>query len=84
MGSSVTSWDVVNEVVGDGVSNGMTAWQCVKNKNDWPTQASDGSSTNLVTDLSFLYAAFNTAYQYADPSTKLVINDYSTGAYQCL
>jgi GH35 family endo-1,4-beta-xylanase len=23
MGSGVTSWDVVNEIVGDGVSNGM-------------------------------------------------------------
>jgi endo-1,4-beta-xylanase len=23
MGSNVTSWDVMNEIVGDGVSNGM-------------------------------------------------------------
>ncbi|KZS90767.1 glycoside hydrolase [Sistotremastrum niveocremeum HHB9708] len=79
MGASVTSWDVVNEIVGDGTSNGMTAWQCVKNKNSWPTQTSDGSSTNLVTDLSFVHAAFSTALQYAGPSTRLAINDYSTG-----
>jgi GH35 family endo-1,4-beta-xylanase len=25
MGSGVTSWDVVNEIVGDGVSNGMVS-----------------------------------------------------------
>ncbi|KAF7341846.1 Beta-xylanase [Mycena sanguinolenta] len=79
MGSSVTSWDVVNEVIGDGVSNGMTALQCVQNKGDWPTVTSDGSGKALVTDLSFIYAAFNTAYQYAGSSTRLAVNDYNTG-----
>ncbi|KAJ7088601.1 glycoside hydrolase superfamily [Mycena epipterygia] len=63
MGSGVTSWDVVNEIVGDGVSNGMTALQCVQNKDDWPTQTSDGSGTTLVTDLGFVHAAFSTALQ---------------------
>lgn len=81
MDSSVTSWDVVNEVVGDSVTSGMTALECVQNKNDWPTQTSDGSSTSLVSDLSFLYAAFNTAYQNADSNTRLSINDYNTGKY---
>lgn len=79
MGSSVTSWDVVNEIVGDGVSNGMTALQCVQNKKVWPTQTSDGSSTTLVTDLSFVHAAFSTALKYAGSSTRLAINDYNTG-----
>ncbi|KAF9559707.1 glycoside hydrolase [Agrocybe pediades] len=73
MGSSVTSWDVVNEVVGDGVSNGM-------NKKAWPTQTSDNSNTALVTDLSFIHAAFSTALKYADSNTRLAINDYNTGA----
>lgn len=81
LGASVTSWDVVNEVVGDGVSNGMTALQCVQNKKVWPTQTSDGSSTTLVTDLSFIHVAFSTANTYAGASTKLVINDYNTGTY---
>ena len=76
LGADVTSWDVVNEIVGDGVSNGMTALQCVQNKNDWPTKTSDGSSQNLVTDLSFVYAAFSNAFQYAGSSTRLAINDY--------
>ncbi|KAJ6506808.1 glycoside hydrolase superfamily [Mycena sanguinolenta] len=79
MGSSVTSWDVVNEVIGDGVSNGMTALQCVQNKGDWPTVTADGSGKALVTDLSFIYAAFNTAFQYAGSSTRLAVNDYNTG-----
>ncbi|KAF8316680.1 glycoside hydrolase [Clavulina sp. PMI_390] len=79
LGSSVTSWDVVNEVVGDGVSSGMTALQCVQNKKVWPTQTSDGSSTTLVTDLSFIHTAFSTAYTYAGSSTRLAINDYNTG-----
>ena len=76
MGSSVTSWDVVNEVIGDGVSNGMTALQCVQNKGDWPTVTADGSGQPLVTDLSFIYAAFNTAYEYAGSNTRLAVNDY--------
>ncbi|KAH9475719.1 Endo-1,4-beta-xylanase D [Psilocybe cubensis] len=79
MGSSVTSWDVVNEIVGDGVSNGMSALQCVQNKKVWPTQTSDGSSTTLVTDLSFVHAAFTTALKYAGSNTRLAINDYNTG-----
>jgi len=79
MGASVTSWDVVNEVVGDGVSNGMTPLQCVQNKNSWPTVTSDGSGTPLVTDLSFIYAAFNTAFKFAGSSTRLAVNDYNTG-----
>jgi len=79
MGSSVTSWDVVNEVVGDGVSNGMTPLQCVQNKGDWPTVTADGSGQPLVTDLSFIYAAFNTAFTYAGSSTRLAVNDYNTG-----
>ncbi|KDR79605.1 hypothetical protein GALMADRAFT_93534 [Galerina marginata CBS 339.88] len=79
MGASVTSWDVVNEIVGDGVSNGMTALQCVQNKKSWPTQTSDGSSTTLATDLSFVHAAFTTALKYAGPTTRLAINDYNTG-----
>ncbi|KAJ7617346.1 glycoside hydrolase superfamily, partial [Roridomyces roridus] len=79
MGASVTSWDVVNEVVGDGVSSGMTALQCVQNKGDWPTVTADGSGKPLVTDLSFLYAAFKTAFQFAGSSTRLAINDYNTG-----
>lgn len=78
LGSSVTSWDVVNEIIGDDVTSGMTALQCVQNKDVWPTVASDGSSTALVTDLSFVYAAFNTAYTYAGTSTRLALNDYST------
>ncbi|KAF9473589.1 glycoside hydrolase [Pholiota conissans] len=84
MGTSVTSWDVVNEIVGDGVSNGMftlkSALQCVQNKKDWPTQTSDGSNTALVTDLSFVHAAFSTALKYAASNTRLAINDYNTGA----
>ncbi|KAF8316682.1 glycoside hydrolase [Clavulina sp. PMI_390] len=79
LGSSVTSWDVVNEVVGDGVSSGMTALQCVQNKDVWPTVTSDGSGTTLVTDLSFIHTAFSTAYTYAGSSTRLAINDYNTG-----
>ncbi|KAF8206844.1 glycoside hydrolase superfamily [Mycena galopus ATCC 62051] len=79
MGTSVTSWDVVNEVIGDGVSNGMTPLQCVQNKGDWPTVTADGSGKALVTDLSFIYAAFNTAFQYAGNNTRLAVNDYNTG-----
>ncbi|KAJ7854093.1 glycoside hydrolase superfamily [Mycena olivaceomarginata] len=79
MGPSVTSWDVVNEVVGDGVSSGMTALQCVQNKGDWPTVTADGSGKPLVTDLSFIYAAFNTAYKYAGNTTRLAVNEYNTG-----
>ena len=81
LGSSVTSWDVVNEVVGDGVTNGMTALQCVQNKNAWPTVTSDGSGTALVSDLSFVYAAFNTAAKFAGSNTRLAINDYGTGEH---
>ena len=76
MGTSVTSWDVVNEVVGDGVSNGMTSLQCVQNKGDWPTVTSDGSGQPLVTDLSFIFAAFKTAFQFAGANTRLAVNDY--------
>ncbi|KAJ7195792.1 glycoside hydrolase superfamily [Mycena pura] len=79
MGTSVTSWDVVNEVVGDGVSNGMTPLQCVQNKGDWPTVTADGSGKALVTDLSFIYAAFNTAFKFAGNSTRLAVNEYNTG-----
>lgn len=57
----------------------QTALQCVQNKKDWPTQTADGSSTALVTDLSFVHAAFTTALQYAGPNTRLAINDYNTG-----
>ncbi|KAJ7926273.1 glycoside hydrolase superfamily [Mycena leptocephala] len=59
MGAGVTSWDVVNEIVGDS--------------------AADGSGTTLVTDLSFVHAAFSTALQYAPTTARLAINDYSTG-----
>ena len=79
MGASVTSWDVVNEIIGDGVSSGMTPLQCVQNKGAWPTVTSDGSGTPLVTDISFVYAAFSTAYKYAGSSTRLALNDYNTG-----
>jgi endo-1,4-beta-xylanase len=78
-GSLVTSWDVVNEIVGDGVTTGMTALECVQNKDVWPTVVSDGSSTPLVQDLSFVHAAFSTALTYASSSTRLSINDYNTG-----
>jgi endo-1,4-beta-xylanase len=30
MGSGVTSWDVVNEIVGDGVSNGLVSFKTLK------------------------------------------------------
>ena len=80
MGSSVTSWDVVNEIVGDSTTSGMSALQCVQNKNAWPTVTSDGSGTALVSDLSFVYAAFNTAAKFASSDTRLAINDYGTGA----
>ena len=79
LGPSVTSWDVVNEVVGDGVTNGMTALQCVQNKGVWPTVTSDGSGKPLITDLSFLHAAFSAAFQAAGPNTRLSINDFNTG-----
>ncbi|KAJ7487995.1 glycosyl hydrolase family 10-domain-containing protein, partial [Mycena latifolia] len=65
MGANVTSWDVMNEIVGDG--------------NDWPTKTADGSGTNLVTDLSFVHAAFSTALQFAPASARLALNDYNTG-----
>ena len=81
MGADVTSWDVVNEIIGDGVSNGMSAWQCVKQKNVWPTQTSDGSGSSLVNDLGFVYAAFKNANTYAGSNTKLAINDYNTGSF---
>ncbi|VDC00606.1 unnamed protein product [Peniophora sp. CBMAI 1063] len=80
MGPSVTSWDVVNEVVGDTVTSGMTPLECVQNKDVWPTVVSDGSSVPLVRDLSFLYAAFGAAFDAAGPSTRLSMNDYNTGA----
>jgi len=57
----------------------MTALQCVQNKGDWPTVTSDGSGVALVKDLSFVYAAFSTAFQYAGSSTRLAVNDYNTG-----
>ncbi|KZV77385.1 carbohydrate-binding module family 1 protein [Peniophora sp. CONT] len=79
MGTSVTSWDVVNEVVGDSTTSEMSALQCVQNKNAWPTVTSDGSGTALVSDLSFLHAAFSTAFKFAGPNTRLAINDYGTG-----
>jgi endo-1,4-beta-xylanase len=40
---------------------------------------SDGSKTPLVKDLSFIDAAFGTAYKVAAPYTRLSYNDYSTG-----
>ena len=80
MGFSVTSWDVVNEIVGDSTTSGMSALQCVQNKNAWPTVISDGSGTAFVSDLSFVYAAFNTAAKFASSDTRLAINDYGTGA----
>jgi endo-1,4-beta-xylanase len=76
----VTSWDVVNEIVGDGVSSGMTALQCVQQKNSWPTVTSDGSGKTFATDLGFVRAAFKTALQYAPASARLAINDYNTGS----
>ena len=79
MGPSVTSWDVVNEVVGDNVTSGMTPLECVQNKDVWPTVVSDGSNVPLVKDLLFLYAAFKAAYAAAGPSTRLSMNDYNTG-----
>ena len=79
MGSSVTSWDVVNEIVGDSTTSGMSALQCVQNKGVWPTVTSDGSGKPLITDLSFLHAAFSAAFQAAGPNTRLSINDFNTG-----
>ncbi|KAJ7467603.1 hypothetical protein FB451DRAFT_1401600 [Mycena latifolia] len=79
MGANVTSWEVMNEIAGDGVSNGMTAPQCVKNKNDWPMKTADGSGTNLVTDLLFVHTTFSTALQFASASMRLALNDYYTG-----
>ena len=79
LGPSVTSWDVVNEVVGDGVTNGMTALQCVQNKGVWPTVTSDRSGEPLITDLSVLHAAFSAAFQAAGQNTRLSINDFNTG-----
>ncbi|KAF7304363.1 Beta-xylanase [Mycena chlorophos] len=79
MGPSVTSWDVVNEVVGDNATTGMTALQCVLSKADWPTVTADGSGIPLVKDLSFIYAAFSTAFATAGPNTRLAVNDYNTG-----
>ena len=79
MGPSVTSWDVVNEVVGDNVTSGMTPLECVQNKDVWPTVVSDSSTVPLVKDLSFLYAAFKAAYEAAGPDTRLSMNDYNTG-----
>jgi endo-1,4-beta-xylanase len=76
MGASVTSWDVVNEVVRDGVSNGMTSLQCVQNKGDWPTVIADGTGQPLVTDLSFIFAAFKTAFQFAGANTRIAVDDY--------
>lgn len=76
LGADVSSWDVVNEIVGDSTSSGMSALECVQNKNSWPTQTSDGSSQKLVTDLSFVYAAFSNAFEYTGSSTRLSINDY--------
>jgi hypothetical protein len=58
----------------------MTALQCVQNKKAWPSYTADGSGVPLVADLSFVRAAFNTALKYAAPSTRLVLNDYSTGS----
>lgn len=57
----------------------QSALQCVQNKKDWPTQTADGSNTALVTDLSFVHAAFTTALKYAGSNTRLAINDYNTG-----
>jgi endo-1,4-beta-xylanase len=57
----------------------MTALQCVQQKKDWPTVTADGSGKPLVTDLSFVRAAFKTALKYAPASARLAINDYSTG-----
>jgi endo-1,4-beta-xylanase len=79
MGSNVTSWDVMNELIGDATTAGMTALQCVQNKDAWPTVVADGSSTPLVTDLSFVHAAYKTALAAAAPGTRLSYNDYSTG-----
>jgi endo-1,4-beta-xylanase len=51
----------------------------VQNKKVWPTQTSDGSSTTLCTDLTFIHQAFSTALTYAGANTRLMINDYNTG-----
>lgn len=81
MGDTVTSWDVVNEVVGDNVTSGMTPLECVQNKDVWPTVASDGSDVPLIENLSFLYAAFKSAFEAAGPNTRLSMNDYNTGKH---
>ena len=79
MGHSVTSWDVVNEVVGDNVTIGMTPLECVQNKQVWPTETFDGSGVPLFRDLSFLHAAFRYAFEPARPNTRLALNDCNTG-----
>ncbi|KZO99283.1 glycoside hydrolase family 10 protein [Calocera viscosa TUFC12733] len=78
LGWNVTSWDVTNELISDTATYNMTSLECVLNADRWPTVTYDGGSTPLVTNLSFAYAAWETALLY-DPG-KLVYNDYSTGA----
>ncbi|KZV77340.1 glycoside hydrolase family 10 protein [Peniophora sp. CONT] len=80
LGHSVTSWDVVNEVVGDNVTFGMTPLECVQNKQAWPTVTFDGSDVPLIKDLSFLHTAFRTAFEATAKNTRLALNEYSTGA----
>lgn len=72
-----TSVDVLNEIVGDSTSLNMTAYECVANKQVWPTTVNDTDPTPLVTDLSFVSAALQAAG--ASTNATLVLNDYSTG-----
>ncbi|KZV88651.1 glycoside hydrolase [Exidia glandulosa HHB12029] len=81
LGPNVTSWDVMNEIIGDTTTWDMDALACVQNKNAWPTRSVDGDATSapLVNDLSFVHAAFAAAFKAAAPSTRLVYNEYYTG-----
>lgn len=72
-----TSVDVLNEIVGDSTTTNMSAYECVANKQVWPTTINDTNTTPLLTDLEFVQVALQAAAQSTNAT--LVLNDYSTG-----
>ncbi|KAJ7063124.1 glycoside hydrolase superfamily [Mycena amicta] len=84
LGNALISWDVVNEVLSDSATPGMSLTDCVVTAARWPNFALDGNSSSpiLFSDSSFVNTAFisaDKARKKIGSSLKLFYNDYNVG-----
>lgn len=78
MGPGITSWDVLNQIVGDNTTTSMTPYDCVASADRWPTMTADNSNKTLFENLSLVYDALKPVHE-TGINADFLINDYSTG-----